>query len=230
MNSPSHKKARYLSRFWKRGLSCNAILFPQQSVFERTLQPEMRAHPIRIQCQQPFRTVSSKVSKRRQIVFILIAVNRITLKIELKMSNQDAIATSPYAENDTLDQQPAVRCQTDKKLADSRVNQRGHSNDNADPEHENLDNTQQKIANSDDEPSKRRKTTNPTVNSDTEQEAQLLRNQGKQPALIVNEDPSSENPTASSTGDILKSINDDSNEEEYGPKLSDPLAQRVKGQ
>ena len=52
--------------------------------------------------------------------------------------------------------------------------------------------------------------------------------QGKKPALIVNEDPSSENPTASSTGDILKSIDHDSNEE-YGPKISDPLAQRVVG-
>ena len=74
----------------------------------------------------------------------------------------------------------------------------------------------------DDEPPKRRKTTNPTVNSDTEQEAQLLMNQGKQPVLIVNEDPSSENPTASSTGDILKSIDHGSNEEEYGPEISDP--------
>ena len=54
-------------------------------------------------------------------------------------------------------------------------------------------------------------------------------NQGKQPALIVNDDPSSENPTASSTGDILKSIDDDSNEEEYGRKFSDPLVQRVEG-
>ena len=123
------------------------ILFPQQSVFEWTLQPEMRAHPIRIQCQQPFRTVSSKVPKRRKIVFISIATNRITLKIDSKMSDQDAITTSPYAENDTLDLQPAARCQTDKKLPDSGVNQRDHSNDNADPAHENLDNTQQKIAN-----------------------------------------------------------------------------------
>ena len=71
------------------------------------------------------------------------------------------------------------------------------------------------------------KTTNSTVNSDTEQEAQLLMNQGNQPVLIVNGDPSSENPTASSIRDILKSIDDDSNEEEYGPKISDPLAQRV---
>ena len=47
--------------------------------------------------------------------------------------------------------------------------------------------------------------------------------------LIVNEDPSSENPAASSTRDILKSTDDDSNEEEYGPKISDPLAQRVEG-
>ena len=54
-------------------------------------------------------------------------------------------------------------------------------------------------------------------------------NQGKQPALILNEDPSSENPTTSSTGDILKSIDDESNEEEYGPKISDPLAQRAEG-
>ena len=53
--------------------------------------------------------------------------------------------------------------------------------------------------------------------------------QGKKPALVVNEDLSSENPTASSTGDILKSIDDDSNEEEYGPKISDPLAQRIEG-
>ena len=39
------------------------------------------------------------------------------------MSNQDATATSPYAENDTLDQRPAVICQTDKKLPDPGVNQ-----------------------------------------------------------------------------------------------------------
>ena len=195
------------------------------------------------------------------------------------MSDQDAIATSPYAENDTLDQQPAVRCETDKKLLEPGVNQRDYSNDIADPAHENLDNTQQKISNleklfdrqsyslqysmsaverlektakpkhskrkrrysttssssssssssSDDEPPKRRKTTNLTVNSDTEQEAQPLINRGKQPVLIVNEDPSSENPTGSSTRDILKSIDDESNEEEYGPKISDPLAQRVEG-
>ena len=50
--------------------------------------------------------------------------------------------------------------------------------------------------------------------------------QGKQAALIINEDHSSENPNASSTRDILKSIDDDSNEE-YGLKISDPLAQRV---
>ena len=60
------------------------------------------------------------------------------------MLDQGAMATSPYAESDTLDQQPAVRCQTDKKLPDPGVNQRDHSNDNADPVHENLDNTQQK--------------------------------------------------------------------------------------
>ena len=67
----------------------------------------------------------------------------------------------------------------------------------------------------DDEPPNRQKTTNPTVNSDTEQEAQFLMTQGKQPALIVNEDPSMENPTASSTAEILKSTDDDSNKEEY---------------
>ena len=58
---------------------------------------------------------------------------------------------------------------------------------------------------------------------------QLLINQGKQPVLIVNEDPSSENPTPSSTMDILKSIDDESNKEEYGSKISDPLAHRVEG-
>ena len=88
-------------------MSSILILFLQQPVFERTLQPEMHAHPIQIQCQQPFRTVGSK---RRKIVFISVAINRITLKIVSKMSDQDAIATFPYAENDTLDQQPAVRC------------------------------------------------------------------------------------------------------------------------
>ena len=155
-------------------------------------------------------------------------------------------------------------------MPDLGVNQKDHPNVNANSAHENLDNTQQKIASlekpsdrqshslqyltiaverlakpakpehskrkrsystssgsssssssssSDDEPPKRRKTTNPTVNLDTEQEAQLLMSQG-------NEDPSRENPTASasSTGDILKTIDDDSNEEEYGPKISDPLA------
>ena len=63
------------------------------------------------------------------------------------MSDQDAIATSPYAKNDTLEQQPAVRFQTDEKLSDPGVNQRDHSNDNADPAHENLDNKQRKISN-----------------------------------------------------------------------------------
>ena len=49
-------------------------------------------------------------------MFISIAINRISLKIESKMSDQDAIATSIYAENDTLGQQPTVRCQADKKM------------------------------------------------------------------------------------------------------------------
>ena len=44
-------------------------------------------------------------------MFISIAINRISLKIESKMSDQDAIATSIYAEKDTLGQQPTVRCQ-----------------------------------------------------------------------------------------------------------------------
>ena len=76
---------------------------------------------------------------------------------------------------------------------------------------------------------KGKKTANPMVNADTEKESQLLMTQGKQPALIVNKDTSSKNSTSSSTGDILKSIDDDSNEEEYGPKISDPLAQRIEG-
>ena len=42
--------------------------------------------------------------------------------------------------NDAFDQQPAARCQTDKKLPDPAVNQRDNPNDNADPAHENLDN------------------------------------------------------------------------------------------
>ena len=67
-------------------------------MLERALQPKMCAHPIRIQCQEPFGTVSSKVSNRRKIVFISIAINRITLKIESKMSGQDAITISPHAD------------------------------------------------------------------------------------------------------------------------------------
>ena len=63
------------------------------------------------------------------------------------MLDQDAIATFPYAKNDTLEQQPAVRCQTDEKLPDPGVNQRDHPNDNANPMHENLDNKQLKISN-----------------------------------------------------------------------------------
>ena len=63
------------------------------------------------------------------------------------MSNQNATATSPYAENDTLDQRPAVICQTDKKLPDPGVTQTGHSNGNTNPVHEKSDNTQQNIAN-----------------------------------------------------------------------------------
>ena len=48
-------------------------------------------------------------------MFISIAIDRITLKIESKMLDQDVIATSPYAEDDTIDQQPAARCQIEKK-------------------------------------------------------------------------------------------------------------------
>ena len=40
------------------------------------------------------------------------------------MSDQDAVATSPYEENDTLDQQPAVRCQTDKNFLTQRKSER----------------------------------------------------------------------------------------------------------
>ena len=87
------KKARVLNM---------ALLYMQGSVFERTLQPEMRAHPLRIQYQQTFRTVSSKVPRRRNIMFISFAINRIMVKIDSKMSDQDAIAAFPYAEKDTL--------------------------------------------------------------------------------------------------------------------------------
>ena len=48
-------------------------------------------------------------------------------------------------------------------------------------------------------------------------------NQGKQKALIVSEDSSSENPTTSSTGEILKSIDDDSNEGRIWTKNSRSL-------
>ena len=58
-------------------------------------------------------------------MFISTAVNRITLKLNQKCQ-LDAIATFLYAENDTLYQQPAVRCQTDKKLTDPGINQRNH--------------------------------------------------------------------------------------------------------
>ena len=54
-------------------------------------------------------------------------------------------------------------------------------------------------------------------------------NQGKQPALIINEKHSNKNPNSSSTGVILKPIDEDNNEEKYGPKIPDPLAQRVEG-
>ena len=80
----------------------------------------------------------------------------------------------------------------------------------------------------DDEPLKRRKT-DPTLNLDTEQETQLLMNQGKQPALIVYEKHSNKNPNSSSTGVIPKPIDEDNNQEKYGPKIPDPLSQRVEG-
>ena len=75
----------------------------------------------------------------------------------------------------------------------------------------------------DEEPPRKRKTTNPDVNSDTEQELLHLMNQGKQKALIVSEGSSSENPTANSTGEILKSIDDDSNEGRIWTKNSRSL-------
>ena len=53
--------------------------------------------------------------------------------------------------------------------------------------------------------------------------------QGQQQVLIVNEDLWSENLTASSTGDILKTVDDDRNEEQHWPKISDLSAQRVEG-
>ena len=63
------------------------------------------------------------------------------------------------------------------------------------------------------------------ANSDNEQEVKLLMNQWKKPVLIPKEEPSNENPTASSTGDILSFIDDDNNEEEHGPKILDFLSQ-----
>ena len=62
------------------------------------------------------------------------------------MSDQDAIATSPYAD-DTLDQQHAAGCQTDKKLPDPGGNQGDQSNGNAKPVHGNPYKTQQTITN-----------------------------------------------------------------------------------
>ena len=63
------------------------------------------------------------------------------------MSNQDA--TSPYVKDNTLGQQLAGRCQTDKKLPEPGVNQRDYSNNNADVTLENPDKTHQEIANLD---------------------------------------------------------------------------------
>ena len=115
-------------------------------LFKRTIHFRMHENPIRIQCLQPYQTLSGKVPKVRKILFISIAINRITLRMESKMSDQDAIATSPYQENGTLDRQPGVRCQTDKKLPDQGLNQRDHSNDNAAQHMKNLHNTQQETA------------------------------------------------------------------------------------
>ena len=39
------------------------------------------------------------------------------------MLDQDSFATSPYAEDHTLDQQPGILCQTDQKLPDQGINQ-----------------------------------------------------------------------------------------------------------
>ena len=41
--------------------------------------------------------------------------------------------------------------------------------------------------------------------------------------------PQTKKPPTSSAGDIIRSIDDENSEEEYGPKISDPLAQRVEG-
>ena len=122
------------------------ILSPQQPLFRLTVQHEMLEHPIRIQCQQPFQTVSSKVPKRKKIIVIPKAINRITLKIESKMSDQCCwnfpICIRWYT-------WPATCCKMSKlqKPAWSMRKSRGYSNNNADSEHENLDITQQKIAN-----------------------------------------------------------------------------------
>ena len=80
-------------------------------------------------------------------MFISIAINRTKLKIESKLSEQDANRTSSYTENDTLAQQPVVICQTDKILPGLRIRQRDYSKETTDPENGKLDNIQQKTAN-----------------------------------------------------------------------------------
>ena len=101
----------------------------------------------KISSSNHFKQQAAKFQREKKIVFISIAINRTKLKIESKLSEQDANRTSSYTENDTLAQQPVVTCQTDKILPGLRIRQRDYSKETTDPENRSLDNTQQKTAN-----------------------------------------------------------------------------------
>ena len=66
-------------------------------------------------------------------MFISIAINRITLKLVSECWIKMLLQLPHMHKNDAFDQQPAVRCQTDEKMADPGVNQRDNPSDNADP-------------------------------------------------------------------------------------------------
>ena len=101
----------------------------------------------KISSSNHFKQQVAKFQREKKIVFISIAINRTKLKIESKLSEQDANRTSSYTENDTLAQQPVVTCQTDKILPGLRIRQRDYSKETTDPENRSLDNTQQKKSN-----------------------------------------------------------------------------------
>ena len=101
----------------------------------------------KISSSNHFKQQTAKFQRENKVVFISIAINRTKLKIESKLSEQDANRTSSYTENDTLAQQPVVICQTDKILPGLRIRQRDYSKETTDPENGSLDNIQQKTAN-----------------------------------------------------------------------------------